>query len=463
MIKLEVRPYERCSKAPTELITGAFRCPCPGVATLAWHNDYSRWHAKHVAFKATVVPPGFVEDAQARLEGARSGCYSGGDWVDRGGSERGGGGGGSIVQDSSGVTLRRFEPSAASAAASAAASVAASITARDHDGAPSSSSGGGSGSSSIDQLDRGDEDAGLDGDTEGGKVEYDGGDDDDDDDGGGDGDEDDEEEPVMCCPAGHELAAFATPTTRFTCSGCSGAVPKHSTLHGCRPCDFDLCPGCAATALDVASRRTAALAQTAAAEDIGRAAAAAAAAAEALEARAKARAVHRRGQDGGDLLEGGEGTCGHCVDGAGGGASPGPARRSRRSAAYGAGGAALFVVASPFVGVGVAAVAVGGGAYAAWRQHRSKDRSSPSGGSVEGSACGAGVLGRATPSPPLTPAGGGGAKAGGAEALATMSPFLPPEGGVPGETVLTVPVPAKVPADAPPAAPPPPPWKTVKI
>ena len=64
---LEVRPYERCSKAPTELIKGAWTCPHPGVATLTWHNDYSRWHAKHVAFKATVVSPGNVEDAKGRL------------------------------------------------------------------------------------------------------------------------------------------------------------------------------------------------------------------------------------------------------------------------------------------------------------------------------------------------------------------------------------------------------------
>ena len=37
------RPYERHSHAATQLIKGCWQCPGPGVATLTWHNGYSKW------------------------------------------------------------------------------------------------------------------------------------------------------------------------------------------------------------------------------------------------------------------------------------------------------------------------------------------------------------------------------------------------------------------------------------
>lgn len=40
---MPVRPYERYSKATTELCKGLWPCSAPGVATLTWHNDYSKW------------------------------------------------------------------------------------------------------------------------------------------------------------------------------------------------------------------------------------------------------------------------------------------------------------------------------------------------------------------------------------------------------------------------------------
>jgi hypothetical protein len=38
-----IRPYERYSNAPTELIKGFWQCPSPGVASFTWHNDYSKY------------------------------------------------------------------------------------------------------------------------------------------------------------------------------------------------------------------------------------------------------------------------------------------------------------------------------------------------------------------------------------------------------------------------------------
>jgi hypothetical protein len=40
-----VRPYERYANAPNELCKGLWPCSTPGVATLTWHNDYSKWYA----------------------------------------------------------------------------------------------------------------------------------------------------------------------------------------------------------------------------------------------------------------------------------------------------------------------------------------------------------------------------------------------------------------------------------
>jgi len=63
-----VRPYERYSKAPSELIKGFWQCPSAGTASFTWHNDYSKWHAKHVALKTVVANQQQFIDAQSRMK-----------------------------------------------------------------------------------------------------------------------------------------------------------------------------------------------------------------------------------------------------------------------------------------------------------------------------------------------------------------------------------------------------------
>jgi len=64
---IPVRPYERCDLAPVEVIHGSWACPTPGTAALVFHNDYSKWYAKHLAYKATVVTASHFSQAQRRI------------------------------------------------------------------------------------------------------------------------------------------------------------------------------------------------------------------------------------------------------------------------------------------------------------------------------------------------------------------------------------------------------------
>jgi hypothetical protein len=49
------------------------------------------------------------------------------------------------------------------------------------------------------------------------------------------------------CPQGHILQLFQAHHGGFSCDGCQHRVPLGSDLHGCRTCDFDLCPNCVAS------------------------------------------------------------------------------------------------------------------------------------------------------------------------------------------------------------------------
>jgi hypothetical protein len=46
------------------------------------------------------------------------------------------------------------------------------------------------------------------------------------------------------CPQGHTLQQFQTRHGRYACDECEHRAPFGTTLHGCRICDFDLCPNC---------------------------------------------------------------------------------------------------------------------------------------------------------------------------------------------------------------------------
>jgi hypothetical protein len=50
------------------------------------------------------------------------------------------------------------------------------------------------------------------------------------------------------CPQGHTLQQFQTQKSGYRCDlcgrGCFPGAVAGSTLHGCRTCDFDVCPGC---------------------------------------------------------------------------------------------------------------------------------------------------------------------------------------------------------------------------
>jgi len=48
----------------------------------------------------------------------------------------------------------------------------------------------------------------------------------------------------VCCPDGHSLKSFQTPNDSFSCDQCQSKWPTDSAMHGCRMCNFDLCPGC---------------------------------------------------------------------------------------------------------------------------------------------------------------------------------------------------------------------------
>merc|ERR1712070_165420 len=48
----------------------------------------------------------------------------------------------------------------------------------------------------------------------------------------------------MECPSRHRLRQFTTVDDDWSCSFCSRDFPEGTTLHGCRVCDYDLCPAC---------------------------------------------------------------------------------------------------------------------------------------------------------------------------------------------------------------------------
>jgi hypothetical protein len=50
--------------------------------------------------------------------------------------------------------------------------------------------------------------------------------------------------PANACPQGHALQQFQTRHDRYRCDECDHCASLGSTLHGCRTCDFDLCPDC---------------------------------------------------------------------------------------------------------------------------------------------------------------------------------------------------------------------------
>jgi hypothetical protein len=52
-----IRPYERHRKSPSELIKGMYQCPSKCVMTFTWHNEYSLFFAKYLAYKIAVVSP----------------------------------------------------------------------------------------------------------------------------------------------------------------------------------------------------------------------------------------------------------------------------------------------------------------------------------------------------------------------------------------------------------------------
>lgn len=53
-----------------------------------------------------------------------------------------------------------------------------------------------------------------------------------------------ETEELLCLPGRHPLTRFTTESAGYGCDSCGGRLPKGSTLHGCRECDFDLCDNC---------------------------------------------------------------------------------------------------------------------------------------------------------------------------------------------------------------------------
>ena len=49
---------------------------------------------------------------------------------------------------------------------------------------------------------------------------------------------------TQCCPAAHSLAMFATPHQGYLCDSCDAIQAGAATMHGCRPCDYDVCALC---------------------------------------------------------------------------------------------------------------------------------------------------------------------------------------------------------------------------
>ena len=50
---------------------------------------------------------------------------------------------------------------------------------------------------------------------------------------------------VPTCPQSHKLTRFRTPRGGFACDGCAmQGIPVRTAMHGCRPCDYDLCEKC---------------------------------------------------------------------------------------------------------------------------------------------------------------------------------------------------------------------------
>uniref|UniRef100_A0A7S2WVJ8 PX domain-containing protein n=1 Tax=Rhizochromulina marina TaxID=1034831 RepID=A0A7S2WVJ8_9STRA len=63
-----VRAYERCVNAPYQLLRGYWTIPSSGEVRLTWHNDYSKWYAKHVALKVVLAPDGQLRAAHRRIK-----------------------------------------------------------------------------------------------------------------------------------------------------------------------------------------------------------------------------------------------------------------------------------------------------------------------------------------------------------------------------------------------------------
>jgi len=63
-----VRAYERCVNAPYQLKKGYWTVPGTGEVRLTWHNDYSKWYAKHVAIKVVLAPDGQLKAAHRRIK-----------------------------------------------------------------------------------------------------------------------------------------------------------------------------------------------------------------------------------------------------------------------------------------------------------------------------------------------------------------------------------------------------------
>jgi hypothetical protein len=59
------------------------------------------------------------------------------------------------------------------------------------------------------------------------------------------------------CPDGHELELFLTNNPHFGCDGCGEEIAENEGMHGCRPCDYDLCRECYFKAMEVGIHRQA--------------------------------------------------------------------------------------------------------------------------------------------------------------------------------------------------------------
>lgn len=51
------------------------------------------------------------------------------------------------------------------------------------------------------------------------------------------------------CPSGHALNLFRTPRDGYQCSHCRKYFQRHTSLSGCRFCNYDICRGCDCSAV----------------------------------------------------------------------------------------------------------------------------------------------------------------------------------------------------------------------